>query len=258
MTLRLRERDLFDEGLALAKVAGRALYRQVFDSEPEQNPFYRTYRTATRTANYVRSRTEQGESLGSVLVGEAVSAIKSYGNRKAREYVPSFVKREFFDNYVSGFLNGKTYGAEIQEKPAEVFVNDQYVENGQTRRGSLGMWNYESGRKVVRVPQAQNLGALIGRDLTEADARAVQTYIKGHEVLEANPTTGPASDAEHAAFEARYLSSLERLARRGNELAREAYRGAAIVYRQRARNDRRFLEEVAQHFDVARLMETGV
>lgn len=270
MTLRSREKDLFDEGvtrtsssntgsvilnLALglgklaAKKAYRAAYTQMTGEELEQSGAYRATRKTLDLAKYVKTRTEGGEDFGSVLVnfGKEYASSKIDGaKRKIRGYVPEFADNRFFENYVKGFLNGKTYGAEIEEAPIEVFLNDEYTDRGQTRRGSTGMWGYENGRKLVRIPRTEDVGALIGKELSEADARAVQTYLKGHEVLEANPMTGPKSQEDHAAFEAKYLSALQRLAQT-DQIAEQAYRGARIMYRQRQKNNNDFFHEVAEH-----------
>ncbi len=269
-SLKSKERELFDEGvtrtsgsntgsvvlnlaLGLGKLAARKAYRaaytQMTGEEPEQNGAYRTARKALDLASYVKTRTEGGEDFGSVLVnfGKEYASSKIDGaKRKIRGYVPEFADNKVFENYVKGFLNGKTYGAEIEEASIDVFLNDEYTDRGKTRRGSTGMWGYENGRKVVRIQKTEDVGTLIGKELSEADARAVQTYLKGHEVLEANPMTGPKSQADHAAFEAKYLSALQRLAQT-NQRAEEVYRGARIMYRQRQKNNNDFFHEVAEH-----------
>ncbi len=251
-------------GKAAAKRAGRSIYREITGRNPEENPVYRAGQRAVGFGKYARERMDSGESLGDVLTDEVVGAAKSYGNttlkRLRARYAPfdsdstisSAYTGSFFDNYVRGFLNGKTYGATVSEAPVDTFLDDEYTENGQQKKGSLGMWKYEGGRKVVYIPRTEDLGTLIGKELSEKQARAVQTYIKGHEILEANPLTGPASSKEHAAFEGAYLASLERLAK-FDDRAREAYRGARIVYMQRAANKREFLDEVSEHFPVEEL-----
>ncbi len=262
-TLRSREKDLFDEGvtrtsgsntgsvilnlaLGLGKMAAR---KAIQASEIDQSPVYRAASNAVDLAKYVKTRTEGGEDFSSVIVNfgkEYASSKIDNAKRKIRGYVPEFAEDRFFENYVKGFLNGKTYGAEVEEASINIFLNDEYTDRGKTRRGSTGMWGYENGRKVVRVPRTQDVGTLIGVELSEADARAVQTYLKGHEVLEANPMTGPKSQAEHAAFEAKYLSALRKLAQT-NPTAEQAYRGARIMYRQRQKNNNEFFHEVAEH-----------
>lgn len=236
----------------LAKKAGRAAYIQAAGNELENSFLYKTGQRIASFSEDVQTRTEDGEDLGSVLLGfgreYATSAVDRTITR-AREYVPGFAQRKLFENYVRGFLQGKTYGATVLEGQIDTFVNERYVENGQQKTGALGMQGYENGRKVVRIPKAGDIGALIGSELSDSDARAVQKYIKGHEILEANAVTGPASDAEHAPFEAAYLASLERLSR-FSDSAREAYRGAMIVYKARSANNREFLDEVSEHFPV--------
>src|SRR3989338_4878307 len=261
-TLRQAENTLFTDDIGgsgsvvfniasgLFKKAAKAVYRQAVGDEFENSSLYRTGQIVAGFADQVQTRTEGGEDLGSVLVDFGKGYVSSKVDntvRRVKGYVPQFVQNNIFENYVRGFLYGRTYGAEIVEDRIDTFLNEEYVENGKQRRGALGINRYESGRKVVRIPKAEDIGALIGSELSEKDARAVQKYIKGHEVLEANSVTGPRSDAEHAAFEARYLSSLRSLGEQGNERAREAYRGAMIVYRQRAVHNREFLDEVSQH-----------
>lgn len=188
------------------------------------------------------------------LVNQCIKYVINKIDRASRDQydygvIDSFYEALFRNEVRRALRRDRSY--QVIELSASELERFDYIDEhtGERKRGLLGFREDTPEGTRIYIPREDEVGKLLGENLTPEEQRQVYLGIEVHERMEAS-SFRPRTEEEHKEFEGLILRSLETLARYGDNQAREAYKGTLRILKLRRDKGDIYYQGVNQYYPV--------